>query len=355
MLFVAGSANAMFVQYRVIDMGSLSGLGATPLSVNEFGHATGVSAVGVNSANAFLYSGGTMADLGYPAPFSRSVGNSINDHGQVAGTAANHQGDVTRGVLFDGSTMIVLGTLGGAKSQARGLNNLGQVTGSAQLVDGTSHAYVYDAGTMHDIGALHGHTSIGYDINDGGQVVGVFLVGGNGQGGFFYDGTQMRDISSLGARSASAINESGAITGQTYGNVAYLLAGDTLTPLGTLGGSSSAGLDVNDAGMVVGESYLPGDAESRGFLYYDGTMWDLANLLDPTSSAGWFVQKAYSINDHGQIVGTGLFGGQVRAILLDPVDAVQVPIPGTATLAVTGVLMVMAMRSSGGRRRTRLS
>ena len=35
MLFVAGSANAMFVQYRVIDMGSLSGLGATPLSVNE--------------------------------------------------------------------------------------------------------------------------------------------------------------------------------------------------------------------------------------------------------------------------------------------------------------------------------
>jgi len=45
------------------------------------------------------------------------------------------------------------------------------------------------------------------------------------------------------------------------------------------------------------------------------------------AGARWLLTEARDINDSGQIVGTGIFDGQVRAFLLTPAGAGMLP-PG---------------------------
>ena len=66
-----------------------------------------------------------------------------------------------------------LGTLGGARSCAYGINAAGQVVGEASTdSSATLHAFLYSGGTMKDLGTLRGGNSYATGINDGGQVVG---------------------------------------------------------------------------------------------------------------------------------------------------------------------------------------
>jgi probable HAF family extracellular repeat protein len=80
---------------------------------------------------------------------------------------------------------------------------------------------------------------------------------------------------------------------------------------------------------VVGYAYTSGgDAAHHAFLYSDGVMYDLNNLI-PTGS-GWELLAASGINDAGQIAGWGRHSGGTRAFLLTPVIPykafVQLPI-----------------------------
>lgn len=49
--------------------------------------------------------------------------------------------------------------------------------------------------------------------------------------------------------------------------------------LGTLGGSFSSGLAINDAGQVVGYSYGPGNGYAHAFRWFGGTMEDLGTRV----------------------------------------------------------------------------
>lgn len=66
--------------------------------------------------------------------------------------------------------------------------------------------------------------------------------------------------------------------------------------LGTLGGSFSSGLAINDAGQVVGYSYGPGNGYAHAFRWFGGTMEDLGTL-------GGSHSYASGINGAGQIAG----------------------------------------------------
>ena len=74
----------------------------------------------------------------------------------------------------------------------------------------------------------------------------------------------------------------------------------TITPLGTLGGDSSAARDINDLGQVVGSSgFLPGNTTGHAFYYAGGTMYDLTIIGGLSVAQNW----ASSINAGSQVAG----------------------------------------------------
>jgi len=108
--------------------------------------------------------------------------------------------------------------------------------------------------------------------------------------------------------------------------------------LGTLGADKSYGRGINNKGQIVGECVYT--STQTAFLYSDGTMRDLNELIGPTS--GWNLVEANAINDRGWITGSGWHGGQLHAYLLTPV-------PEPATLALLGLLFVPIVRRSAAR------
>jgi probable HAF family extracellular repeat protein len=111
----------------------------------------------------------------------------------------------------------------------------------------------------------------------------------------------MRDLGTLGGTSSRAvdINEKGQVVGTSKNasgqERAFIWEQDTgMVDIGTLGGEASRATSINNSGQVVGESAKTGS--SSGFLWeLDTGMTDL-NLQGRTPG-GW------KINDAGQIVG----------------------------------------------------
>lgn len=68
-------------------------------------------------------------------------------------------------------------------------------------------------------------------------------------------------------------------------------------------------------------------------------MVDLNSLIDPLSGTGWSLLEATDINDAGQIVGTGLYGGLTRAFLLTPV-----PEPESWAMLLVGLGVIGGIR-----------
>jgi probable HAF family extracellular repeat protein len=101
--------------------------------------------------------------------------------------------------------------------------------------------------------------------------------------------------------------------------------------LGTLGGPVSYACGINDSGQVAGWSET-NEGIAHAFIYKDGKMQDLNDLIDPESA--WTLQRAYAINNSGQIVGCNDVGG---AFLLTPI-----PEPSTIALLFAGGVCLLA-------------
>ncbi len=80
--------------------------------------------------------------------------------------------------------------------------------------------------------------------------------------------------------------------------------------------SPSKASGINAAGQVVGNYNLVGNTGTTHAFLYDTVhgMIDLNSLINPSS--GWVLNVAQSINDFGQITGTGTIGGQQHAFVL---------------------------------------
>jgi probable HAF family extracellular repeat protein len=94
----------------------------------------------------------------------------------------------------------------------------------------------------------------------------------------------------------------------------------TVTDLGTLGGTNSVPYAINNKGQVVGSSKIT-SGNQHAFLWKRGTLYDLNSLI--SNNSGWELTNASSINDVGQIVGTGKFNGQQRTFLLTPLRVIH--------------------------------
>jgi probable HAF family extracellular repeat protein len=118
--------------------------------------------------------------------------------------------------------------------------------------------------------------------------------------------------------------------------------------LGTLGGSESLALDLNDSGVVVGwANTLAGT--KHAFIYRNGAMADLNDAIAPGS--GWVLEEAVAINGVGKIAGNGTYQGVPHAFLLNPEGLGSVPHittqPSGGGIYGMGTTLTLSVTASG--------
>jgi probable HAF family extracellular repeat protein len=342
------------------DLGTLSGgTYSEGLAVNDFGEVAGYSLLN-NAAfpNAFLWDGSTLQYLTLGGSYSN--GWAINAFGQVTGNSYTDNDAELHAFLWNGASMQDLGTLPGGSgytySQGRAINDLGQVTGESGTGDGPIHPFLWDDTGMHDLGPDL-ITGQGNAINNKNppQVTGVAypLPGNSNAHAFLWDSTQipqMRDLGTVGGTYSNglAINDSGWVTGIS------LTANDAeqhaflwdsahgMRDLDMPGRPYSEGLAINAAGLVTGTAYAAGWASKFAFVSDGGLMQNLNTLIDPTDPLKLFVTltDATDINDLGQIVANGKDTREIEqhAYLLSPVTTPVDTTPPLIQSNVTGTL-----------------
>lgn len=251
------------------------------------------------------FSDGEIYDLGCLPGYPSAWANAINDNGTIAGIAYTNstEGGPRRPVAWENGVVRDLGTLGGSQGVAWGINNAGQIVGSAATEGNAGeHAFLWEDGEMRDLGSPESGWTLALALNDVGQVVGRSY---STRHAFLWD-------------EVNGMQDLGLLPGREWSEAA----------------------DVNNSGTIVGSSWTV--TGGRAVVWQDGYIFDL-NLLIPADS-GWSLYGANGINQDGLIVGSGGYNGQAHAFLLTP-------IPEPTTLALFGFGVVALL----GRRRGRLA
>jgi probable HAF family extracellular repeat protein len=321
--------------YVVTDIGTLPGGSASKaLGINSAGDVVGMATDPNDGFNnhAVLYTGGTMINLGLGNVQGAiwSEARAINPDGLIVGDTQN---GAPHAFLYEANQFYNLETMRDTFwSQPWAIDSTGQIVGTVGVLLNPStpvyHAFLSDGQTMTDLTAELGNPdySEAFGINDLGQIVGLRRIDGVHIHAFRLDSNGPVDLGTLGGQnsSAQAINNAGQIVGYSYlaGNGAtthpFLYTDGQLLDLGLLpdatNGYASA---INSDGIVVGHVQFPGYSDNtRAFVYADGGLHDLNDLLVPGS--GWVLKAANGINDQGEIAGWGTLNGATRGFVLRP-------------------------------------
>lgn len=338
------------------------------LDVNALGQVVGNSRKnGGTTLHPYLWT------IGDPLPVEIGIlpgvptfgrGFAVNDSGVVVGESGNGPSKPFR---YENGTLTDLGTLpGGSGGVANDVNNAGRAVGAASNGQGVRAFFTDDGGSLTDLGTPLGTTNSfarAYAINESGTIAGVARNATNTASEptlWTFDAVGQPVATTVPSPLPGAfgeflgLNDTGLAVGR-YTNAsgrtrAFAYDGSASVDLGLLGDEPTfvhaRAIDVNDAGLIVGYVARFDTAPSFGgaaVLWKNGSIYDLNDLIDPAS--GWRLYSAEGINERGQIVGFGSFGGQSRAFLLT-----AVPEPNSVALFLSGTVCIAA---AGIRPRTR--
>ena len=344
--------------YTVIDLGP----SVHAAALNDNGQSAGWRLLNDGSLRAVSSAGVADPAMAPDAWGSRAEG--INNSGMVAGTTYTSSG--AQATLWTAGAATNLGTLGGSDAWALSVNDHGQIAGGSLTATGEMRAFLFSDGTMTSLGALSGGDwSAAYSVNNLSQAAGTSSTGNGWFRAFVTDPKQgLVDLGTLGGESSygAAINNNGQVVGQSQLTSMYLQAffWDPLSGihgLGTLGGAASYAYGINDAGHAVGASSLRNSLNTHAFLYRDGFLYDLNELIG--NASGWELLEAVDINNQGQIIGMGWYEGSEHSFLLQPggrsaleEGTIHNPEPATLLLLATGLGFLMWKKRKASRWQT---
>lgn len=346
---IAGSAAAGFVHgqtpaFLFTDLGQEGDQSSEANAINDAGVVVGsimFYSGGTYRQRAFFYSDGVRSfDFdGSGSSTMRSEAAAVNAAGcavgwtQAADAAPIYMASWKAADSCPFNDSISYLGLGGSLTGGRGINAGHMAVGTSETDGGQHHAFSKNLGVAEitDIGVLAGGSgSAALAANDAGVVVGQSSSSTSLRTATRWDDGIPTELGAFPGSpggtesSATAINntESPQIVGWSYGSPAggqqhaCIWQGGVMVDLGTLpGGTKSEAFGVNDHGDVVGW------ARSADFYVY-AVVWIDGQILDLNTAdgipEGWVLAEARGINNRGQIVGRGVYGGADRAFLLTP-------------------------------------
>ena len=247
-------------------------------------------------------SGANIIDLGTFGG-DRSFAIGINDNDQIVGLAAI-PGNQLHSFLYANGQMTDLYPLNSQDllTLSLSINNVGQIASGVIATDGIYYPAVYDSRTnvITVLGSLGGVTTYGFNgvatsINNSGQATGYSYVNSLHRHAFIFENGAMRDISPAAVDAAAFdINNSGQVVGET--DRAFLYSNGVLADISPFNSPQSYALAINSYGLVVGQYLNVNKGASRAFIYKLGRFQDIGS--DNSSDT-----IAYDINDRGQVVG----------------------------------------------------
>ncbi len=368
------TSNTLFAapQYTMVPLGTLGGDESYASDINDNGDVVGSSKSNQGINHAFVSSvidgNRVIIDLGVPQEGASSIANAINNNGQIVGSFKTSTESKPQAFVSEKlDTAWIMTKLIDGTSNAKDINDSGEITGSIDLSPASSpeKARVFIASKInnnwsvsslftelstpsgsHFPGVLGPHLgSTGNAISNSGQIAAITSTSSSWRTASHsvYYAENAWHASNIGELGGSSITEGGFITKiNRFNNLDQMIGsskaprgahqhdvmhaiiatekenGWVLSDLGSINNHNTHGMDINDAGVVVGYFVdSSGSVEYEPFIYIDEKLQLLTDLITPDGR--WTkLTKAIGINNTGQIVGEGIYDGKRMAFLLTP-------------------------------------
>jgi probable HAF family extracellular repeat protein len=323
--------------YTVTDIGSLGGTVTIGQGINNQGQVVGLSALADGNARAFVWTNGVMTLLPglSPGGDNGDAGNDINDAGVIVGSAGGSGNSVSHLVIWRGGTMMDIGATDALSFQAlahiNSLEHVAYINPSPRIMIPPPPPPTVAFWNRQKIVTISTDESPDVSINNNDTISFTRRVALSGAPANYHASIWRAGvISNLpdeGMSRALDINDKGDVVGSsTFGDgneSATLWSGGTRMRLPTLSGfGSSRAYAVTNDGLIVGTCFTvdanTGQSTAQPAIWHNGIVTDLHNLTPAGSLTTGHTLYA-NINDVGQILLVVSSGDQsVRTLLLTP-------------------------------------